>query len=66
MNQPEPGFFDSVRDMQNEDSWQDARDALYEYWLAESDSPVMIHHLKTEMAESSYQLWRLAGQKRCN
>jgi pimeloyl-ACP methyl ester carboxylesterase len=62
MNQPEPEFFASIRDMQNEDSWQNARDDLYEYWLAESDSPVMIHHLKTEMAESSYQLWRLAGQ----
>lgn len=62
MNEPEPEFFDLIRDMQKEESWQPARDALYEYWLAESDSPVMIHHLKTEMAESSYQLWRLAGQ----
>ena len=62
MNQPEPEFFASIRAMQNEDSWQNARDDLYEYWLAQSDSPVMIHHLKTEMAESSYQLWRLAGQ----
>lgn len=62
MNEPEPEFFNSIRDMQNEECWQQARDALYEYWLAESDSPVMIHHLKTEMAESSYQLWRLAGQ----
>jgi len=62
MNQPAPEFFASIQEMQHEDRWQQARDNLYEFWLAESDSPVMIHHLKTEMAESNFQLWRLAGQ----
>ena len=48
MNQPAPEFFTSIREMQHEDRWQNARDHLYEFWLAESDSPIMVHHLKTE------------------
>ncbi len=62
MNQPAKEFYTSIKEMQHEDSWQSARNQLFEFWLAESNSPVMIHHLKTEMADSSYQLWRLAGQ----
>ena len=62
MNSPEPMFFTSIDAMQHEDRWQAARDELCQCWLANSDSPTMIHHLQTEMAQSSYQLWRLAGQ----
>lgn len=62
MNQPATAFFTSINEMQHEDRWQFARNQLYEFWLAGSESPTMIHHFKTEMSESSYQLWRLAGQ----
>ncbi|TPG60759.1 alpha/beta fold hydrolase [Ewingella americana] len=62
MNHPAPEFFTSIDQMQREDQWLHARDQLFEFWLAGSHSPTMIHHMKTEMAESSFQLWRLAGQ----
>ncbi|MTD26293.1 alpha/beta fold hydrolase [Erwinia sorbitola] len=62
MNQPATEFYKSINEMQHENSWEHARNELFEFWLAGSDSPVMIEHLKTEMAASSYQLWRLAGQ----
>jgi pimeloyl-ACP methyl ester carboxylesterase len=62
MNHPAPEFFTSIDQMQREDQWLRARDQLFEFWLAGSGSPTMIHHMKTEMADSSFQLWRLAGQ----
>jgi len=62
MNQPSTEFFSAITEMQQENRWEYARNQLFEFWLAGSDSPTMIHHLNTEMAESSYQLWRLAGQ----
>lgn len=62
MNQPAAEFFTSITEMQHENRWQSARDQLFEFWLAGSESPIMIHHFYTEMAESRYPLWRLAGQ----
>lgn len=62
MNHPATAFFTSINEMQHEERWQSARNHLYEFWLAGSESPTMIHHFKTEMSESSYPLWRLAGQ----
>lgn len=62
MNQPAPEFFSSIEEMQDANSWKNARNELYEFWLAGSESPDIIHHLKTEMSVSSFQLWRLAGQ----
>ncbi|MGV8924375.1 MAG: alpha/beta fold hydrolase [Ewingella sp.] len=61
ITQPDPAFFTSIDQMQHEDRWLHARDQLFEFWLAGSESPVMVHHIKTEMALSSFQLWRLAG-----
>lgn len=61
MNQPAAAVFTSIKKC-SMNRWQYARDHLYEFWLAGSDSPIMNHHLKTEMAGSSYPLWRLAGQ----
>lgn len=62
MNHPAPAFFTSIDQMQCEDQWLHARDQLFEFWLAGSHSPTMTHHMKTEMAGSGFQLWRLAGQ----
>jgi len=62
MNHPAPEFFTSLDQMQREDQWLHARDKLFEFWLAGSHSPTMMYHMKTEMAESNFQLWRLAGQ----
>lgn len=62
MNEPAPAFFTSIKEMQREDSWQSARDELYDFWLAGSDSAIINDHLKIGMSESGYTLWRLAGQ----
>ncbi|MDN5680696.1 MAG: alpha/beta hydrolase [Ewingella sp.] len=62
MNHPAPGFFASISQMQQEHSWLQARDALFEFWLAGDTSSKMTQHMYRDMAESSFQLWRLAGQ----
>lgn len=62
MNPPSTEFFTAINEMQDENRWQPARDRLFEFWLAGSESPIMRDHFNVEMAGSNYQLWRLAGQ----
>lgn len=60
MTAPGAEFLSSLDESQRHDRWQQARNGLFEVWLAGSSNPVVKNHLDNEMAAFDYDMWALS------
>lgn len=60
MTAPGAEFLSSLDESQRHDAWQQARNGLFDVWLAGGSNPVVKNHLDNEMAAFDYDMWALS------
>ncbi|QID34547.1 alpha/beta fold hydrolase [Streptomyces albus] len=57
MLEASPEFVADLRASQDEATWREGRQRLFDTWLAMADCPPVAHHLSAEMASFEYEMW---------
>ncbi|RFU39535.1 alpha/beta hydrolase [Actinomadura logoneensis] len=57
VRRPAPEFLRDLRAGYHPDTWRQGRQALFDTWLDQADSPEVVHHLNEEMAGFDAEMW---------
>ncbi len=60
---PPSEFAGAVAAFGDPDRWEQARAGLFDLWLAGTDDPVMVDHIRGDLARLGFDMWRRAGRE---
>lgn len=60
MTSPPPAFQDGLAAMQSESTWREARQDLFNHWLAGSDNKLVHDHFLYNMSNFGWDMWALS------
>ena len=60
---PAAEFARAVAAFSDPAEWEQARAGLFDLWLAGTDDPVMVDHIRGDLARLGFDMWRRAGRE---
>jgi pimeloyl-ACP methyl ester carboxylesterase len=60
---PPSAFAEAVAAFGDTGKWEETRESLFDLWLAGTDNPIMVDHIRGDLARLGFDMWRRAGRE---